>query len=62
MLNYIKTILSKVSFSQELFEKELKKAIAMLASTELSELKDWCYAKFGHVYNSIINRCFVNVA
>ena len=62
MLDYIKTILSKVSFSKDLFEKELRKAIAMLVSDELDELKDWCYAKFGHIYQSIINRCFVGVA
>lgn len=62
MLDYMKTILSKVSFSKELFEKELKKAIAMLVPGELVELKDWCDAKFGHLYKGVINRCFVGIA
>lgn len=59
MLEYIKIILSKVSFNKELFEKELKKAINMLVPEEVIELKNWCYAKFGHIYRRIINRCFV---
>ena len=62
MLDYMKTILSKVSFSKELFEKELKKAIAMLVPDELVELKDWCYARFGHLYHNILNRCFIGTA
>lgn len=62
MLNYIKTILSKVSFSKELFEKELKKAIKMLVPDELEDLKVWCYSKFGHLYQSILNKCFLNIA
>lgn len=61
MLNYMKTILSKVSFSKELFEKELKKAIALLVPEELLELKDWCIAKFGHLYCSVIERCFMGI-
>lgn len=59
MLEYIKTILSKVSFSKELFEKELKKAIAMLVPEEIIDLKNWCCVKFGHIYQNVINRCFV---
>lgn len=62
MLNYVKTILSKVSFSKELFEKELKKAIALLVPEELLELKDWCIAKFGHLYSNVIERCFVGIS
>ena len=59
MLNYVKTILSKVSFDKSLFEKELRKAIAMLVPVEIKELKKWCIEKFGHVYQAIIKRCFV---
>ncbi len=58
MLEYFKTILSKVSFSKYLFEKELRKAIKVLVDEELSELKSWCYRKFGHVYQAVINSCF----
>lgn len=62
MLNYVKTILSKVSFSKELFEKELKKAIALLVPEELLELKDWCTARFGHLYNNVIEKCFTGIS
>ncbi len=58
MLEYIKLILSKVSFSKELFEKELRKAIQMLVPTEVEQLKSWCYAKFSHLYEEILNRNF----
>jgi hypothetical protein len=58
MLEYIKIILGKVSFSRELFEKELRKAINMLVATEVEELKSWCYAKFSNLYEEILNRNF----
>ena len=58
MLEYIKTILQKVSFDGKLFEKELKKAIAMLVPDEIKNLQIWCYEKFGKVYTAVLNRCF----
>ncbi len=58
MLEYFKTILSKVSFSKTLFEKELRKAIKALIGEELQELRKWCYKKFGHIYRTILNSCF----
>lgn len=58
MLEYIKIILGKVSFSKELFEKELRKAINMLVPKEVEQLKDWCYARFSHLYEDILNRNF----
>ena len=58
MLEYFKTILSKVSFSKYLFEKELSKAIKVLVEEELKELQRWCYKKFGHVYEAVIQKCF----
>lgn len=61
MLEYVKTILSKVSFDGKLFEKELRKAIAALVPNELQHLKDWCYNKFGDVYNAELKRCFLGV-
>ncbi|CAN5131188.1 hypothetical protein BH23BAC1_BH23BAC1_00090 [soil metagenome] len=60
MLEYVKIILSKVSFHKDLFEKELKKAISMLIPDEIMELKSWCYAKFGESYLIILNRCFTS--
>lgn len=58
MLEYFKTILSKVSFDGSLFEKELKKAIRSLVPDEITELRDWCYETFGHLYQGILNHCF----
>lgn len=58
MLEYIKTILQKVSFDKQLFEKELKKAIGLLVPEEVKQLKSWCYEKFSNLYLSVLNRCF----
>lgn len=58
MLEYFKTILSKVSFDRWLFEKELKKAIVALVPEEIKTLRDWCYDQFGQIYESILNKCF----
>lgn len=57
MLEYSKTILSKVSFDKNLFDKELAKAIRLVGK-ELEALKKWCYDKFGHLYLSILNKHF----
>ncbi|MBL7838586.1 MAG: hypothetical protein JNJ75_00445 [Cyclobacteriaceae bacterium] len=59
MLNYVKTVLTKVSFDSKLFEKELRKAIEVLIGAELQELKQWCYNLFGREHQAILNRCFV---
>ena len=59
MLNYVKTVLTKVSFDARLFEKELRKAIKLLIGEELRELKNWCYARFGQQHEAILQRCFV---
>ena len=59
MLNYVKTVLTKVSFDARLFEKELRKAIRVLIAEEIRELKNWCYTSFGKEHEAILNRCFV---
>jgi len=59
MLEYVKTILKKVSFDLNLFEKELKKAISSLLADEILKLRDWCYRTFGQVHKSALNRCFI---
>ena len=58
MLEYVKTILIKVSFDCKLFEKELSKAINILLSEELKELKRWCIDQFGHIYYEIMHKHF----
>jgi hypothetical protein len=60
MLEYCKTILSKVSFHMELFEKELRKALAELAGQEAKELMNWCYATFDAKYFPVLNRYFAH--
>jgi len=60
MLEYVKTILKKVSFDRKLFEKELQKAIRALVFEEIEQLKEWCYRKFGSLYPNILNRSFSN--
>lgn len=59
MLNYVKTVLTKVSFDAKLFEKELRKAIQLLIRDDIQELKQWCYNRFGTQHEAILNRCFV---
>jgi len=59
MLEYVKTILKKVSFDRKLFEKELKKAIDALIPTEIAELKQWCYENFADMHGQVLNRCFL---
>ncbi|TAE21131.1 MAG: hypothetical protein EAZ91_25545 [Cytophagales bacterium] len=61
MLEYLKTILQKVSFDKSLFEKELRKAIQSLTPDEVKQLKAWCYEQFGKMYRAVLNRCFSRV-
>jgi hypothetical protein len=58
MLEYIKTILLKVSFDKKLFEKELRKAFKVLIPEEIKQLKQWCYEKFSEMYLFILNNVF----
>jgi hypothetical protein len=59
MLDYVKTILQKVSFDSHLFERELKKSINDLINEDIVELKRWCYDNFGDCHSQILNQCFV---
>lgn len=58
MLEYVKTILLKVSFDKKLFEKELRKAFKVLLKDEIRQLKKWCYEQFSGVYHRILNQVF----
>ncbi len=58
MLEYVKVILSKVSFDKHLFEKELLKAVKTLVKDEAEELKTWCYLNFSGDYQRILNKTF----
>ena len=58
MLEFKKTILEKVSFDLELFEKELRKAISGLIPDEIKQLKAWCVQNFPGKYLLIIRTSF----
>ena len=61
MLEYVKTVLTKVSFDAKLFEKELKKAIKSLLQDEITELRTWCYDQFSETHQPVLQRCFVTL-
>jgi hypothetical protein len=58
MLEYVKTILSKVSFNKELFEKELRKALKMLIPEEMAMLKNWCYENYYQQHPMVLQKVF----
>lgn len=62
MLEYVKTILEKVSFDVRLFEKELRKAFKLLVPEELEQLRRWCYTRFSGIYRRIVHRVFAKPA
>ncbi|PKO99905.1 MAG: hypothetical protein CVU14_07630 [Bacteroidetes bacterium HGW-Bacteroidetes-9] len=61
MLEYTKTILNKVSFSRELFYKELKKSINFLKKEEVILLQMWCLVSYNDRYSDIISEVFRNI-
>ena len=62
MLDYAKIILPKVSFSEELFKKELNKCIKWVEADEVQELHDWCYKNFKNKFAVILDEVFSTVA
>ena len=58
MLDYVKTILIKVSFDKSLFKKELEKSLKWLETEEILKLKDWVVEKYNHMYKDIISETF----
>ncbi len=53
MLEYVKTILGKVSFDNELFMRELKKALAQLSPVEQGQLENWLRDCYGERYSEM---------
>jgi len=54
MLEYSKLILSRVSFSPELFRRELQKSIDTLDNNDIDILKTWCIKEFGKSHPEIL--------
>jgi hypothetical protein len=61
MLEYAKVILPKVSFSKDLFMKELNKCIGWVEEEQRDELYDWCYENFNDIYPEIISSVFTKI-
>lgn len=62
MIEYAKVILPKVSFSRDLFRKELSKCISWVEPEELQDLRDWCNENFGEMYPRILTEVFSTAA
>jgi hypothetical protein len=62
MIEYAKIILPKVSFSSDLFSKELGKCINWVEQENLEELRLWCKNNFGHMHPKIIEDAFSVIA
>ena len=62
MLEYSKTILQKVSFNRELFQKELTKSMRWLHKDEIVLLQIWCIATFSSIYGDIIRDVFSQIS
>ncbi|MFA0963454.1 hypothetical protein AB9P05_16740 [Roseivirga sp. BDSF3-8] len=48
MLEYSKMILSKVSFSRALFQKEYRKSLNILEKSEAEALREWVQQNYLH--------------
>jgi len=62
MLEYAKVILPKVSFSKDLFNKELNKCIQWVEKDQIHELYVWCYKNFHEMYPDILSKAFAGIA
>ncbi len=62
MIEYAKVILPKVSFSEELFQKELLKCINWVNQGEIEDLREWCFANFGELHPEILEKAFAGIA
>lgn len=56
MLEYSKNILNKVSFDEELLEKELGKALRNTSPDEGPALLEWCRKELGEKCGEIASR------
>jgi len=58
MFEYARVILPKVSFSRELFRKELIKCINWVGDSEINSLREWCIENFMEMYPDILTEAF----
>jgi hypothetical protein len=62
MLEYAEVILPKVSFSKDLFQKELNKCIGWLEKDQVYELFQWCNENFKEMYPDVLSKSFAGIA
>lgn len=62
MLEYAKVILPKVSFSRDLFMKELNKCIVWVGEDQVRELFVWCNENFKDMYPDVLSKAFAGIA
>lgn len=62
MLEYAKVILPKVSFSKDLFKKELSKCIGWLEEDQVQVLFKWCNENFKEMYPDVLSEAFAEIA
>ncbi|WP_297091605.1 hypothetical protein [uncultured Draconibacterium sp.] len=62
MFEYAKVILPKVSFSKQLFRKELSKCINWVEQNQVEELYTWCCNNFNHQYPDVLAEAFSDIA
>jgi hypothetical protein len=62
MFEYAKVILPKVSFSKQLFRKELNKCIHWVEPEQIRELYSWCNENFREMYPDVLKEAFAGVA
>lgn len=61
MLEYAKVILPKVSFSKDLFMKELNKCINWVEKDQIRELYTWCNENFKEIYPDVLAIAFAGI-
>lgn len=62
MLDYAKVILPKVSFSRELFRKELAKCAGWVEPEDQPHFREWCEENFGDMYPEILKEVLSTIA
>ncbi len=58
MLDFVKHVLTQVSFDKDLFRKELKKGLRWISPGERAILLTWCVAQFGQTHQDVIKEVF----
>ena len=58
MLEFCKTVLTRVSFDRRLFARELNKCFRWLSKDDARALKTWALTQYQHKYGHLITTAF----